>query len=90
MDTYAYFFDGLDANLSEVTMLDYSNNSQTNTYKALPIEFKGLDKTAATKMPQPTMLLQILLSVFKNAVDSIDYENLQEDELLEELLYENI
>ena len=31
-DTFAYFADGLDASLSEVTMLDYSNNSQTNTY----------------------------------------------------------
>ena len=50
-NTFAYFHDGLDSNLSEVTMLDYSNNSQTNTYKALPIEMKGLDRTSATKFP---------------------------------------
>ena len=74
-DEFAYFHDGLDASLSEVTMLDYSNNSQTNTYKALPIDFKGLDRTAATKLPAPTIAFANALSVFGLAVDSVDYEN---------------
>ena len=74
-NTFAYFHDGLDSNLSEVTMLDYSNNSQTNTYKALPIEMKGLDRTSATKFPAPTIQFANVLSTLKLAVNSIDYQD---------------
>ena len=73
-NTFAYFHDGLDSNLSEVTMLDYNNNSQTNTYKALPIQMQGLDRTSATKFPAPTISFANALSVLKLAVSSIDYE----------------
>ena len=59
---FAYFHDGLDANLGEVTMLDYSNNSQTNTYKALPVKFDGLERTAATKFPAPIVTFANLLT----------------------------
>ena len=74
-NTFAYFHDGLDSNLSEVTMLDYNNNSQTNTYKALPIQMQGLDRTSATKFPAPTISFANALSVLKLAVSSIDYED---------------
>ena len=74
--TYAYFFDGLDSNLSSVTMLDYSNNSQTNTYTAMPINLEGAEKHAATKMPQPTITIANITAVFKNAVGSVDYRDM--------------
>ena len=75
-DTFAYFADGLDSNLSEVTMLDYSNNSQTNTYAAIPVLFNGNQRTAATKFPNPTITIANVLSVFKLAVGSVNFEEL--------------
>ena len=74
-NTFAYFADGLDASLSEVTMLDHANNSQTNTYKAIPIQVSGFDRTSATKYPRPTISIANVLDTFKTAVSSeIDYE----------------
>ena len=75
-DSFAYFADGLDANLSEVTMLDYTDNSQTNTYKAIPVQVQGFDRTAATKYPNPSITIANVLSTFKVAVGSVDYEEL--------------
>ena len=75
-DTFAYFADGLDSNLSEVTMLDYSDNSQTNTYAAIPVLFNGNQRTAATKFPNPTITIANVLSVFKLAVGSVNFEEL--------------
>ena len=74
-NTFAYFAHGLDASLSEVTMLDHANNSQTNTYKAIPIQVSGFDRTSATKYPRPTISIANVLDTFKTAVSSeIDYE----------------
>ena len=74
-NTFAYFAHGLDASLSEVTMLDHDNNSQTNTYKAIPIQVSGFDRTSATKYPRPTISIANVLDTFKTAVSSeIDYE----------------
>tara|TARA_Y100001972_G_scaffold128704_1_gene191131 strand:+ start:1528 stop:2790 length:1263 start_codon:yes stop_codon:yes gene_type:complete len=75
-DTFAYFADGLDSSLSEVTMLDYSNNSQTNTYAAIPVMFQGIDRTGANKLPNPTITVANVLSVFKLAVGSVNFEDL--------------
>tara|TARA_B100000424_G_scaffold268411_1_gene263144 strand:+ start:129 stop:1391 length:1263 start_codon:yes stop_codon:yes gene_type:complete len=75
-DTFAYFADGLDANLGEVTMLDYKDNSQTNTYAVIPVQVTGFDRTAATKYPNPSITIANVLSVFKLAVGSVNYEEL--------------
>ena len=72
-DSFAYFHDGLDSSLSEVTMLDFKNNSQTNTYTALPVQVQGMDRTAANKLAQPTISFANVLSVFKTQVANIDY-----------------
>jgi lambda family phage minor tail protein L len=72
---FAYFHDGLDASLGEVTMLDYSNNSQTNTYKALPIEMEGLERSSATKFPAPTITFANVLSTLSVQVSDADFEN---------------
>ena len=74
--TFAYFHDGIGENLASVTMLDYTNNSQTNTYTPMPVNFEGNERTAATKMAQPTITIANATSVFKNAVGSIDYEEM--------------
>tara|TARA_Y100001937_G_scaffold126020_1_gene194222 strand:+ start:755 stop:1999 length:1245 start_codon:yes stop_codon:yes gene_type:complete len=73
---FAYFHDGATTNLGSVTMLDYENNSQTNTYTPLPVKFEGMDKTAATKFAQPTISFANATSVFKTAVSSVDYEEM--------------
>lgn len=70
---FAYFHDGLDENLAEVTMLDYVDNSQTNTYKALPIEFQGLERTSATKYAAPVITFANVLSVLDIAINEADY-----------------
>jgi lambda family phage minor tail protein L len=72
---FAYFHDGLDASLGEITMLDYSNNSQTNTYKALPVKFDGLERTAATKFPAPIVTFANLLTTLKVAVSDANFED---------------
>ena len=73
---FAYFHDGVDASLGSVTMLDYTDNSTTRTYTPLPIQMEGNDRTAATKMPQPTISFANVTSVFKTAVGSVDYEEM--------------
>ena len=72
---FAYFHDGLDASLAEVTMLDYSNNSQTNTYKALPVEMEGLERSSATKFPAPTITFANILSTLSVQVSNADFED---------------
>ena len=75
-NTFAYFAHGLDASLSEVTMLDHDNNSQTNTYIAIPITAQGFDRTAATKFPQPILTVANVTNAFKTAVSNEpDYES---------------
>jgi len=74
--SFAYFHDGVDASLGSITMLDYDDNSVTRTYTPLPVQMEGFNKTAATKMPQPTISFANATSVFKTAVGSIDYEEM--------------
>ena len=41
--SFVYFMSGLDTDLSTVQMRDYSDNSQINTYIAIPAKMQGLE-----------------------------------------------
>lgn len=73
--SFIYFMSGLDTNLSEVQMRDYSNNSQINTYVAIPAQMQGLEYKNDGAIARPTITIANVINTFSNAIGTIEYDS---------------
>ena len=55
----AYFTRSEDTDLTNIQMYDYDNNSQLNTYDAIPVEAEGFEVKSKGAAARPELLLQI-------------------------------
>ena len=67
---------GLDDDLTTVQMRDYSNNSQINTYTAIPAQIKGIEYKNDGAIARPTITIANATTAFSAAVGTIDYQTL--------------
>ena len=65
---------GLDTDLSTVQMRDYSDNSQINTYIAIPAKMQGLEYKNDGAIARPTVTIANASNAFSNAIGTIDYD----------------
>lgn len=73
--SFIYFMSGLDTDLSEVQMRDYSNNSQINTYVAIPAQMQGLEYKNDGAIARPTITIANVINTFSNAIGTIQYDS---------------
>ena len=73
--SFIYFMSGLDTDLSEVQMRDYSNNSQINTYIAIPAQMQGLEYKNDGAIARPTITIANVINTFSNAIGTIQYDS---------------
>ena len=71
---FIYFMSGLDTDLSTVQMRDYSDNSQINTYIAIPAKMQGLEYKNDGAIARPTVTIANASNAFSNAIGTIDYD----------------
>ena len=75
-NSYAYFFSGLEADLSTIQFRDYSSPGTIRTYTALPLMIEGLNLQAAGPSARPTLTVANVLSTFSDALGGITNEDL--------------
>ena len=73
--SFIYFMSGLDTDLSEVQMRDYSDNSQINTYVAIPAQMQGLEYKNDGAIARPTITIANVINTFSNAIGTIEYDS---------------
>ena len=56
----AYFTRGEDIDLSNVQMYDYDNNSQLNTYDAIPVQAEGFEVKSKGAAARPVITLSLI------------------------------
>ena len=71
---FIYFTAGLNENLGEVQMRDYSNNAQINTYVAIPAQVQGIEYKNDGAISRPTVSIGNATTVFSSAIGTIDYQ----------------
>ena len=74
-NNWFYFTTGLDDDLTELQMRDYTTNSQINTYKALPVQVSGFEIKHEGAIARPTITLANAINVLSTAVGTVDYQD---------------
>ena len=72
---FIYFMSGLDTDLTTVQMRDYNDNSQINTYIAIPAKLQGLEYKNDGAIARPTVTIANASNAFSNAIGTIDYDS---------------
>ena len=75
-DTYAYFYSGLEADLTTVQFRDQFSGGTTRTYLALPIQSEGFNLQSTGASARPTIQVANLLSTFSAALGGLSNEDL--------------
>ena len=76
---FIYFHRGLDDDLSQIQFRDYNKglaDGAIRTYIALPVNFKGVEIKNDGAIARPELSIGNALTVFSDAVGSIDYQKL--------------
>ena len=68
---FIYFMSGLDTDLTTVQMRDYNDNSQINTYIAIPAKLQGLEYKNDGAIARPTVTIANASNAFSNAIGTI-------------------
>ena len=74
--SFIYFHAGLDDDLTPIQFRDYDSPSTVRTYVALPAQFKGVEIKNDGAIARPELSIGNALTVFSDAVGSIDYQKL--------------
>tara|TARA_R100000152_G_C6781423_1_gene215868 strand:+ start:635 stop:1936 length:1302 start_codon:yes stop_codon:yes gene_type:complete len=78
-NTYAYFHEGLNSDLSEVKFRSFTADSNgkynSQTYTAIPIHATGFETTTGPSA-RPTLTIANILTVFGDALDGLTNEDL--------------
>lgn len=72
----AYFTRGEDTDLTNVQMYDYDNNSQLNTYDAIPLQAEGFEVKSKGAAARPVITFANILSTFGDALGSLEPDDL--------------
>jgi len=72
--SFIYFMSGLDDDLTTIQMRDYSNNSQINTYTAIPAQVKGIEYKNDGAIARPTVTIANATTAFSAAIGTINYQ----------------
>ena len=72
--SFIYFMSGLDTDLTTVQMRDYNDNSQINTYIAIPAQLQGLEYKNDGAIARPLISIANASNAFSNAIGTIDYD----------------
>lgn len=72
--SFAYFFNGVDSDLTEVQFRD--SNGTARTYTPLPIFSEGFDISADGAYSRPELSIANIESTFADSVGGLDYEDL--------------
>ena len=72
----AYFTSGLKSNLGSVQMYDYDDNTQTNTYTAIPILGEEFEFDSGGPAPRPGLTIANVTSDFSDALGGLSYDDL--------------
>ena len=72
----AYFTRGEDIDLSNVQMYDYDNNSQLNTYDAIPVQAEGFEVKSKGAAARPVITFANIFSTFGDALGSLEPDDL--------------
>ena len=72
---FIYFTSGLDSDLTTVQMRDYNDNSQINTYVAIPSTIKGIEYKNDGAIARPTVTIANATTAFSGAIGTIDYQS---------------
>ena len=73
--SFIYFMSGLDTDLTTVQMRDYNDNSQINTYIAIPAQLQGLEYKNDGAIARPLISIANASNAFSNAIGTIDYDS---------------
>ena len=73
--SFIYFMSGLDTDLTTVKMRDYNDNSQINTYIAIPAQLQGLEYKNDGAIARPLISIANASNAFSNAIGTIDYDS---------------
>ena len=73
--SFIYFMSGLDTDLTTVQMRDYNDNSQINTYIAIPAQLQGLEYKIDGAIARPLISIANASNAFSNAIGTIDYDS---------------
>ena len=73
--SFIYFMSGLDTDLTTVQMRDYNDNSQINTYIAIPAKIQGLEYKNDGAIARPLVNIANATNVFSNAIGTIDFDS---------------
>ena len=72
----AFFAPSKDSDLADVQMYDFDNNSQLNTYKAIPLTGEGFEVSSTGTSPRPVITFSNVTTDFENAVGTTDFQSL--------------
>ena len=72
----AYFTRGEDTDLTNIQMYDYDNNSQLNTYDAIPVEAEGFEVKSKGAAARPVITFANIFSTFGDALGSLEPDDL--------------
>ena len=73
-NNFAYFFGGLDEDLSPIQFRD--TNGTVRTYQAIPIDAADFSVQSDGSMPRPELSIGNVGNVLTNAIGGLDYEDL--------------
>ena len=72
----AYFAPAKDNDLADIQMYDFDNNSQLNTYKAIPFQGEGFEVSSTGVSPRPVVTFSNILTDFQTEVGTSDFQSL--------------
>ena len=72
----AYFFTGLEADLTTIQFRDRTSPGTTRTYTALPLNAEGFNLQSAGASARPTIQVANILSTFSDALGGLTNEDL--------------
>ena len=72
----AYLTRGFEADLTTVQMYDFDNNSQLNTYTAIPMTAEGFERKSTGTSARPVITFANVLSDFGTAIGSLTPDDL--------------
>ena len=72
----AYFAPAKDSDLADIQMYDFDNNSQLNTYKAIPFQGEGFEVSSTGVTPRPVITFSNITTDFETEVGTSDFQSL--------------
>jgi len=66
----------LDSDLANIELYDYDDNTQKNSYSAIPLAIEGIDVSTKGVSPRPVLSISNVLADFENAISPLTFQDL--------------